>query len=113
MSRKTLLLSSFSGILLCLSFPKADISVAAFFAFLPLFYAIRGVSAKDGFEAGVVAGFVCNVGVLYWIAYVVVKYGYLPLYVGIAAMLAVAAILSVYTGLFAGGLAFLSKRGCR
>jgi len=91
--------------------PEADISVAAFFAFLPLFYAIRGVSAKDGFEAGVVAGFVCNVGVLYWIAYVVVKYGYLPLYVGIAAMLAVAAILSVYTGLFAGGLAFLSLKG--
>jgi len=59
----------------------------------------------------VVAGFVCNVGVLYWIAYVVVKYGYLPLYVGIAAMLAVAAILSVYTGLFAGGLAFLSLKG--
>lgn len=111
MSRKTLLLSSFSGILLCLSFPKADISVAAFFAFLPLFYAIRGVSAKDGFKAGVVAGFVCNVGVLYWVAYVVVKYGYLPLYVGIAAMLAVAAILSVYTGLFAGGLAYLSKKG--
>ena len=46
---------------------------------------------------------VAHVGILYWISYVVVQYGYLPVYVGIVAMLLLAAYLSLYTACFAMG----------
>jgi apolipoprotein N-acyltransferase len=111
MSKKTVFLSTASGILLFLSFPKVDISATAFFALVPLFFALRKTSVRGGFAAGAVAGFFCNVGVMYWIAYVVVKYGYLPFYVGIAAMLAMAIALSLYTAVFAAGQAYFISRG--
>jgi len=111
MNKKTFSLAALSGILLFLSFPKANISTAAFIALVPLFFALEKRSVKQGFKVGLAAGFFFNVGIMYWIAYVVVKYGYLPFYVGIAAMLAVAVYLSLYVGIFAAGQAYFLNRG--
>lgn len=110
MSKRDLLFSVLSGVLIFSSFPKLGCSIAAFFALVPLLHALQGKTLREGFAAGVVTGLVGNVGLLYWIAYVVVQYGYLPIYVGGAAMLALAAILSLYTGLFGAGVSYFRKR---
>jgi len=66
--------------------------IVAWAALVPLFFALQGVQSREGFKLGFLAGFAAHVGILYWIVYVVVQYGYLPFYVGIAAML----LLSAY-----------------
>jgi len=100
-----------SGLLLFLSFPKFGSGVLAWIALIPLFYALRDAEPWEGFKTGFLAGLVANIGILYWISYVVAQYGYLPVYMGIMAMLLVAAYLSLYTACFAMGVVFLQRRG--
>lgn len=100
-----------SGLLLFLSFPKFGNGVLAWVALIPLFHALRNAKPKEAFKTGFVTGLIAHAGILYWIAYVVVQYGYLPVYAGIAAMLLLAAYLSLYTALFAMGIVFLRARG--
>jgi len=102
--------AALSGGLLFLSFPKFGNALFAWFALAPLFYALEGADPKESFRTGFLAGMVGNVGIFYWITFVVVHYGGLPLSVGIAVMLLLAAYLSIYTGLFAAGLAYFQKR---
>ena len=100
-----------SGLLLFLSFPKYGNGMIAWVAVVPLLFALSQASAKEGFKLGFLAGLVAHVGILYWIAIVVVQYGYLPLYVGIGAMLLLAAYLSFYTAIFSMGVVILRQRG--
>jgi apolipoprotein N-acyltransferase len=100
-----------SGLLLFLSFPKFGNGMLAWVALIPLFYALRNAKPREGFKIGFLTGLIAHVGILYWITYVVVQYGYLPVYIGIAAMLLLAAYLSLYTALFAIGIVFLRTRG--
>jgi len=79
----------------------------AWFALTPLLFALQGQHPRRSFALGFAAGFLCHIGLMYWITFVVVQYGYLPLSMGIAAMLFVAAYLSLYTGLFALGVTYL------
>jgi apolipoprotein N-acyltransferase len=83
----------------------------AWIALVPLFHALRDAKPVEGFRAGFVTGMVAHCGILYWIAYVVVQYGYLPIYMGILAVIALAAYLSIYTALFSMGMVYLRKRG--
>lgn len=101
----------FSGLLLFLSFPKFGNGALAWVALIPLFYALRDLNPWEGFKTGFLAGLVAHVGIIYWITYVVVQYGYLPVYLGVAAMLLLAAYLSLYTAFFAMGVVFLRRRG--
>lgn len=101
-----------SGLLLFLSFPKFGNGILAWVALIPLFYALRDAKPWEGFKTGFVAALVANVGILYWVTYVVVQFGYLPVYMGIMAMLLLAAYLSLYTAFFAMGVVFLLRRGC-
>jgi apolipoprotein N-acyltransferase len=100
-----------SGLLLFLSFPKFGNGILAWVALLPLLHALRNAKPREGFKIGFVTGLIAHVGILYWISHVVVQYGYLPYYVGIAAMLLLAAYLSLYTACFAMGVLFLRARG--
>jgi apolipoprotein N-acyltransferase len=100
-----------SGLLLFLSFPKFGNGILAWVALIPLFHALRDATPKEGFKIGFFTGLIAHVGILYWIAYVVVQYGYLPVYVGIAAVLLLAAYLSLYTACFAMGILFLRRMG--
>lgn len=99
-----------SGVVLFFSFPKFGTGWAAWVALIPLFAALRGKTPRRSFVLGLVTGLVCHVGVLYWITYVVVQYGYLPLYMGVGAMLIVVAYVSLYTGLFACGIRFFAGK---
>jgi apolipoprotein N-acyltransferase len=104
-------LAVLSGLLLFLSFPKFGSGILAWVALIPLLYALRNANPREGFKTGFLAGMVAHVGTLYWISHVVVQYGYLPVYVGIAAVLLLAAYLSLYTACFAMGVVFLRARG--
>jgi len=63
-----------SGLLLFLSFPKFGSGVLAWIALIPLFYALRDAEPWEGFKTGFLAGLVANIGILYWISYVVAQY---------------------------------------
>lgn len=56
---------------------------------------------------GFIAGMIFHIGIFYWVTYVVVKYGSLPIYLGISAMVLLCAYLSLYTAIFAGGVVLL------
>jgi apolipoprotein N-acyltransferase len=111
MSLKNSMLAAVSGLLLFLSFPKYGSGIVAWMALIPLFFALKDAQPKEGFRIGFLTGLIAHVGILYWIAYVVVQYGNLPIYVGISAMLLLAAYLSLYTACFAMGIVFLRGKG--
>lgn len=101
----------FSGILLFLSFPKFGLGFIAWIAFVPLFMALRDAATiRRALFLGWIAGLTACVGILYWITYVVVNYGHLPLYLGVTLMLLLACYLSLYFALFAAGIVYLRRR---
>lgn len=102
-----------SGILLALSFPKYGSGIVAWIALVPLLRALKdeAVGARKGFFLGLACGFVAYVGIIYWITYVVVHYGYLPYWMGIGATVILSLYLAVYIALFAAGVAVLRQRG--
>jgi apolipoprotein N-acyltransferase len=109
--RRTIFLALLSGLLLFLSFPKFGTGLFAWIAFVPLLHALREKSPYQGFLAGFTTGFAAYIGIIYWIAYVVVHYGYLPVPVGIAVMLLLSAYLALYVALFAAGIGYFRDRG--
>jgi len=108
---KTAGLALLSGILLVLSFPKFGHWAVAWVALIPLLYSLRHLSFTSALLAGLLAGFVQHVGLLYWVTHVVVHYGKLPMVMGVPVMMMLALYLSLYTGLFAGGTVFFRHRG--
>lgn len=100
-----------SGILLALSFPKYGTGILAWIALVPLLVSLNKDMPKSALMKGFITGFVFNVGIIYWIASVVVNYGYCPLAVGLLVMITLAAYLSLYTALFAGGIVYFKNRG--
>ena len=79
----------------------------AWIAFIPLFFALRKVaSITQGLLLGFITGIVSYIGIIYWIAFVVVNYGYLPLYLGIILMLLLACYLSVYMLYLPAGIVY-------
>ena len=108
---QTIFFALLSGALLFLSFPKFGLGFIAWISMVPLFIALRGItSLRKAFFLGFIAGFVAHIGIIYWITYVVVHYGYLPVYLGIAIMFLLAAYLSLYIGLFAAGSVYLKRK---
>jgi apolipoprotein N-acyltransferase len=100
-----------SGCLLVLSFPKFGHGAVAWVALVPLLYGIRSLNASRALLAGMLAGFIQYAGLLYWVTYVVVHYGQLPVALGVPVMMLLALYLSLYAGLFAGGVVFFRLRG--
>jgi apolipoprotein N-acyltransferase len=104
-------LAIFSGALLALSFPKYGSGYLAWIALIPLFQAIsESSSVRQGLFLGFICGMICNIGLIYWITFVVVNYGYLPIYLGIILMLLLACYLSLYTALFSAGIIFFRRK---
>ncbi len=111
MGKKTLILSLASGILLFLSFPKFDLSFLVWFSLVPLLSALQRVSFGEAFRLGLATGLVYNIGIIYWVSFVVVQYGYLPLYLGFFVMLLLALYLGLYVSLFSAGVVFFRRKG--
>ncbi len=100
MKKKDLLLSFLSGILLFLSFPDFDLEFLAWFALVPLFYAIEGKGLWSSFKCGFLTGFVSFLGILYWIIVAVHNYGNVPLILSILILLLLVGYLSLFIAMF-------------
>ena len=98
--RLNLFLAASSGFLLTLSFPKFDISWLAWFAFVPLFVAIRNLSLKNGFYLGLLAGLVHYLSLLYWLEHTMAAFGHLPFYVSIPILFLLSFYLALYIAFF-------------
>lgn len=105
-TRRDYLLAVVSGVLLALSFPKAELSFLSWIAFVPLFVACGQKSARKAARLGFVAGVAAYAGILYWINIVVTTYGKLPLPVSILVYL----MLVVYLAAFFAVLCYLMRR---
>ena len=79
MKKRDILLSLCSGFLLILSFPHFDLEFFAWFALVPLLWAIEGKELWPSFRLGFLTGFTSFLGILYWVIVAVHTYGYIPI----------------------------------
>jgi apolipoprotein N-acyltransferase len=93
-------LAAISGFLLTLSFPKYDISWLAWFAFIPLFIALRNSTLKNGFYLGLITGLAHYLTLLYWLTHTMSAYGHLPVYVSIPILFLLSFYMALYFALF-------------
>ena len=93
-------LAASSGFLLTLSFPNFDFSWLAWFAFIPLFNALRNISLKKSFYLGLLAGLVHYLSLVYWLVHTMSAYGHLPFYVSIPVLFLLSFYLALYIALF-------------
>jgi len=90
-----------TGILLFLSFPgTVGLWPIAWVALVPLLLAVRNVRPAAAARLGLLTGMVHYVSLLYWIVIVLGKYGHLPLWVSLPALLLLALYMSLYLALF-------------
>lgn len=92
------LLALFSGLLLALSFPKADLPFLAWIALIPLLIALEGQSPRNAFRLGFLSGLASYAGLIYWVTIVMTDYGHLPLFVSIPLWLLLSCWLALFTG---------------
>jgi apolipoprotein N-acyltransferase len=92
----TLIFCAFlSAILLVLSFPKFDLEIFAWIAFIPLLISIRDLSPKRAFIWGFISGAIFFLGILYWLLFIdFIKYFLVP------AVFVLIIYLGLYWGIF-------------
>ena len=110
-----------SGLCLILSFPKFGHPAFGWIALVPLLLALAGWGRRaelprrwkslQDFTLGLVAGFVYFAGTVYWTGAVVGTFGGLSAPVAFAAMVVLAAYLSIYPGLAALAVGHLIRTG--
>lgn len=108
-NRSKLISAIISGFLLTLSFPGIQWSFVAWFALVPLFWALQDLSSGDAFRIGLVAGFIHSVTLMYWVVFTMHTYGYLPWWLSIIILFLFAAYLALYPAVFS----FLLIRFCK
>ena len=103
-------LTFFSGVLLALAFPKINLSLLAWVAFVPLFWIIREKTPRQAFAHGWLAGMGFYLCTVYWVVETIGLYSNIPTLVAVVPLLMMCAILASYTGAFAAGLRFHQQR---
>lgn len=86
-----------SGLMLAAAFPKADLNLLVWFAFVPLLYALEGQPIGRVFLLAWLQGFVCYVASVYWIALTLHNFTSLPVGLAILPMLLLAAVMGLFT----------------
>ncbi len=90
-----------SGLLLAFAFPKFNLEFLAWFALVPLLFAIYPGNARRAMKLGFVAGLVFYFITLSWVINTLVNYGNIPTVVSWLILSLLVAYLSLYMGLFA------------
>jgi len=104
-----LLTSLVTSLLLLLSMPgRFGWWPLLFIALVPLLSFIRKKGPRVSFSAGLVTGFLYHAGMLYWIVIVLGRYGGLPPFISVPALLLLSLYMALYTALFASILSWLS-----
>lgn len=89
-----------SGLLLTISFPPFQADWLAWISLVPLLKAMENRSSGDAFRLGYLAGIIHFMTLMYWIVFVLQRYGGLPLPAGIIALCAASFYLALYIGVF-------------
>jgi len=88
------------------------VDVGVVFAWLApacLLLCLSGATPRQAVRRGLLAGWLAHAAVLHWIYVVTVVYGRAPAIVGVVAVLLLGAFVALFSGLFAGGAAWLSR----
>ncbi len=93
-------LAILSGVLLALSFPKPQLALFSWFAFVPLLLASGQKSARKAFRLGLITGLAGYGGIIYWINIVMTTYGKLSMPVSFLLFMTLTAYLALYVALF-------------
>ncbi len=99
--KKDILLSILSGLSLVCAFPKYDLNILAWVAFIPLFFALQHKTLVQAAGLGFIAGCVFFSGLLYWIYIVLTIYGHLPGIISVFFLILLTAYLALYFSSFA------------
>ncbi len=108
MRRDTVLLIS-SALMLILSFAPFNLFVLAWVGLVPLFFAMDGKGPRGAFITGFVWGLIFSLGTIYWVVNSMYYYGGVPVYIGCAVLLLLAAYMALYYAFF--GLGFSVTAG--
>ncbi|HEV8718156.1 MAG TPA: apolipoprotein N-acyltransferase [Candidatus Binatia bacterium] len=103
-------LAAASGVLLALAFPKGDVSLLAWVAFVPLLWIIKEHTPRRAFIYGWISGMGFYLCTVYWVVHTIGFYSNIPPLVAIGPLLLMCTILALYTGAFAAGLCFYRQR---
>jgi apolipoprotein N-acyltransferase len=90
-------LAAISGLALAAAFPKLDLNLFAWVAFVPLFYAIERQGLRRVFSYALLQGFVCYVASLYWVVIALHDFADVPTVLAVLPMLLLALIMGLYT----------------
>ncbi|MCX5859028.1 MAG: apolipoprotein N-acyltransferase [Proteobacteria bacterium] len=99
-----------SAVLLILAFPYPGIFPLAWIGLIPLLEAISVQTPGRSFRLGWVAGFVFQLGLIYWIVVAMHVYGGISFPVALVPLLLLCAFVALFFGAFAGGIRFISAR---
>jgi len=89
-----------TGLLLFLSFPRADLYLLAWVALSPLLVFLYDLKRGEAFKAGFLMGVVYFFGTTYWIYHALHYYGSVPLLPSLALVLLLSLYLSLYPAVF-------------
>jgi len=108
--RWKILWATLSGLLVPLSFPRADLSFLAWVCLIPLFIAIQGAKPVTALLLGFLFGMISSAGKIYWMVETLVRYGGLSTLLSAVATVLVAGYLAIFPAMFSGILAWRRPR---
>ena len=105
-------LSVFSAILLILAFPGFEISFLAWFALIPLFFAIEREkdSAVKSFLVGWLFGVIFFFGTCWWLTFAPITYAGIPWIITYFFLFCACSVVAVFPAIFAAMFSILLKR---
>ncbi len=109
---KSVLLAIASAILLILAFPDFDYWFLAWFALVPLIYAVERerASVARSFVTGWLFGTVFFYGTCWWLTFAPINYAGFPWWLAYFLLLCVCLVVGLFPALFAGILSTLLRR---
>jgi apolipoprotein N-acyltransferase len=99
-----------SGLALGLAFPKFDIAVLAWVAFVPLFYVIENEPLKRVFGWAWLQGLACQTASLYWIVITLTSFAGVHFALAVMPMLMLAAVVALYGAVAIWAGEFVARR---
>jgi apolipoprotein N-acyltransferase len=109
-NRIKIFLATISGVMLTASFPRTGLFWLAWFALLPLLYALKDLPRKESFRLGLLTGLVHYLTLIYWLVHTMRTYGHLPLYLSVIILLLLCVYLALYIAVFSAALPGLCSK---
>ncbi len=108
MTRAALVIAS--GLALALAFPKFDVSLLAWVAFVPFFYAVEGEPLKKVLWWGWLQGLACYAGSFYWVVITLNEFAGVHFVLSLIPMLLLASVVAINTAIALWAGEFTARR---